>query len=48
LFAEDIIVIEGLRLAEVPAGRYFMVAAPIRLMETEAAPARVMLLEGLV
>lgn len=48
LFAAGIVVIEGLRLAEVPAGRYFMVAAPIKLMDTEAAPARVMLLEGLV
>jgi arylformamidase len=46
LFAGEVIVMEGLRLAEVPEGEYFMVAAPIHLMGTDAAPARVMLLEG--
>ncbi|WP_124727155.1 cyclase family protein [Staphylospora marina] len=47
LFAAGVIIIEGLRLAEVPEGRYFMVAAPIKLLETEAAPARVLLIDGL-
>jgi arylformamidase len=37
---------EGLRLKEVPEGEYFMVAAPIKLFTTEAAPARVILFEG--
>ncbi|WP_044640459.1 cyclase family protein [Risungbinella massiliensis] len=46
LFHSDIVIIEGLRLQEVPEGTYFMVAAPIKLMETEAAPARVLLLDG--
>jgi arylformamidase len=46
LFRANIIIIEGLRLKEVPAGKYFMVAAPIKLVHTEAAPARVLLLEG--
>ncbi|MFD1735095.1 cyclase family protein [Bacillus salitolerans] len=47
LFSKDIIVIEGLRLKEVPAGEYFMVAAPLKLIGTDAAPARVLLFEGL-
>lgn len=47
LFGNGIIIIEGLRLQEVPSGPYFMVAAPIKLMGTDAAPARVILLEGL-
>jgi arylformamidase len=47
LFRANIIIIEGLRLKEVPAGQYFMVAAPIKLVHTEAAPARVLLLEGM-
>lgn len=46
LFHSDVVIIEGLRLQEVPEGTYFMVAAPIKLMETEAAPARVLLLDG--
>jgi len=48
LFAADVIIVEGLRLAEVPEGRYFYVGAPIKLVETEAAPARVVLIEGLL
>ena len=48
LFAHDVIVVEGLRLAEVPAGQYFFVAAPLKLLETEAAPARVMLIDGIL
>ncbi|BCU83109.1 cyclase [Polycladomyces abyssicola] len=47
LFAANIIIVEGLRLAEVNEGEYFMVAAPIKLVDTEAAPARVLLLKGL-
>lgn len=46
LFGGNVIVIEGLRLSEVPEGEYFMVAAPIHLQGTDAAPARVVLLEG--
>ncbi|GAA4710391.1 cyclase family protein [Brevibacillus fulvus] len=47
LFEAGIVIFEGLRLAEVPAGNYFFVGAPIKLLETEAAPARVLLFEGL-
>jgi len=47
LFGANIIVIEGLRLKEVEEGTYFMVAAPLKLIGTDAAPARVILIEGL-
>ena len=47
LFAHDIIIIEGLRLKEVEQGEYFMVAAPLKLVGTDASPARVLLFEGL-
>ncbi|MBP1971519.1 arylformamidase [Virgibacillus natechei] len=47
LFQHNVIVIEGLRLAEVPEGEYFMVAAPLKLEGTDAAPARILLFEGL-
>ncbi|MBA2873353.1 cyclase family protein [Thermaerobacillus caldiproteolyticus] len=46
LFAANVIVIEGLRLKDVPEGQYFMVAAPLKLVGTDAAPARVLLLEN--
>lgn len=47
LFRAGVIIMEGLRLQAVAEGSYFMVAAPIKLRETEAAPARVLLFEGL-
>lgn len=47
LFANGIIIIEGLKLKEVEQGKYFMVAAPLKLVGTEASPARVLLFEGL-
>ncbi|MDM5154939.1 cyclase family protein [Bacillus sp. DX1.1] len=47
LFGANIIVIEGLRLKNVPAGHYFMVAAPLKLVGTDASPARVLLLKGI-
>ncbi|MFD2371134.1 cyclase family protein [Brevibacillus sp. GCM10020057] len=46
LFAGGVIIIEGLRLREVPDGAYFMVAAPLKLVGTDAAPARVLLFDG--
>lgn len=45
LFSNDIIIVEGLRLKDITPGNYFMVAAPLKLAGTEAAPARVILLE---
>jgi len=47
LFKEKIIIMEGLRLADVAEGEYFMVAAPLKIQGTDAAPARVLLFEGL-
>lgn len=47
LFNNNVIIIEGLRLKEVAQGDYFMVAAPLKLHGTDAAPARIMLFEGL-
>lgn len=45
LFAAGVIVIEGLRLKEVPAGSYTMVAAPLKIVGTDAAPARILLFD---
>lgn len=47
LFEKDVIIMEGLRLQDVAAGQYFMVAAPLKLQGTDASPARVLLFEGL-
>jgi len=44
LLAAGIAIIEGLYLARVPAGRYFLVAAPLPLVGVDAAPARAFLL----
>ncbi len=43
LLAQKIMVVEGLRLKEVPAGAYLLFVAPLRLIGAEAAPARVLL-----
>lgn len=47
LMGKDIIIIEGIQLKEVETGDYFMVAAPLKLQGVDAAPARILLLEGL-
>ncbi|ARI76192.1 cyclase family protein [Halobacillus mangrovi] len=46
LFNADVIVIEGLRLKDVEPKSYHMVAAPLKLVGTDAAPARVLLFEN--
>lgn len=43
LFENEIIIIEGLRLAEVDEGIYNMIALPLRINGVEALPARVVL-----
>ncbi|MFA9560100.1 cyclase family protein [Evansella sp. AB-rgal1] len=48
LFHNNVIVMEGLRLKDVEEGEYFMVAAPLKLVGTDASPARVLLIEGMV
>lgn len=45
LLGANVVIIEGLRLAEVPAGEYLMMAAPLKIADVEAAPARVLLTE---
>jgi arylformamidase len=45
LFGAGAVIIEGLQLREVPVGSYLMVAAPLRLIGLDAAPARVLLIE---
>ena len=47
LFANNIIIIEGLRLKEIEQGDYFMVAAPLKLEGTDGSPARVLLFQGI-
>lgn len=44
LLEKRIMVVEGLRLKEVPPGAYLLLVAPLKLIGTEAAPARVLLL----
>ncbi len=44
LARHGIVAIEGLRLAGVPAGRWDLVALPLRVAGADAAPARVLLL----
>lgn len=44
LFSAGIVVIEGLRLKDVEPDRYLLVAAPLKLVGLDAAPARVLLI----
>jgi arylformamidase len=45
LLGAGIIVLEGLRLAEIKEGTYTLAALPIKMMGTEASPARAILIE---
>ncbi|WP_108670880.1 cyclase family protein [Peribacillus acanthi] len=47
LMGQDIIIMEGLQLKEVPEGEYFMAALPLKLQDVDAAPARIVLIEGI-
>jgi arylformamidase len=44
LMRNDIIIVEGLRLKEVPAGNYMLVIAPLKLTGIDASPARAFLM----
>lgn len=46
LMNAEIVIIEGLRLKEVPPGAYLLVALPLKLTGVEAAPARAILVES--
>jgi arylformamidase len=45
LFQNDVIIIEGLQLKDVPEGEYLMVAAPLKIRGLDASPARIVLIE---
>ncbi|HEY7269946.1 MAG TPA: cyclase family protein [Dehalococcoidia bacterium] len=44
LLGEGVVVLEGLDLREVPPGDYYLVALPLRLLGSDGAPARAILL----
>lgn len=46
LFGNNITILEGLSLKEVPEGEYTLVALPLKIKGAEGAPARAILLEG--
>jgi len=45
LLQEDVVILEGLTLEDVPPGRYFLVALPLKLRGMDGAPLRAALLE---
>lgn len=45
LLGSDVILLEGLDLSAVPEGRYFLVAAPLKIAGCEGAPVRAVLIE---
>ncbi len=47
LLASEVLIIEGLRLKHIGTGTYKMIALPINIVGAEAAPTRVLLVEGL-
>lgn len=46
LLAAGIVILEGLDLSEVPAGRYQLICLPLRLPSLDGAPARAVLIAG--
>jgi len=46
LLAREVVLLEGLDLAEVPAGIYDLYCLPLKLADCEGAPARVILVEN--
>lgn len=45
LLGNDKVILEGLRLKNVPEGQYLLVAAPVKIMGVEASPVRALLFE---
>jgi len=45
LLSQGMVLLEGLNLADIPAGDYQLVCAPLKLMGADGAPARVFLVE---
>jgi len=46
LLGKGVVLLEGIRLAEVPQGRYLLNAAPLNLAGTDGAPCRAILMEA--
>lgn len=46
LLGAEIVLLEGIRLSEVPEGVYFLNAAPLSLAGSDGAPCRAILMEG--
>ncbi len=46
LLGSGIVILEGLRLADVPEGEYLLIAVPVKI-QAEAAPVRAILISGL-
>ena len=45
LLSEEIVLLEGIQLADVPTGVYLLNAAPLSLAGAEGAPCRAILIE---
>ena len=48
LLGADVIVVEGLLLSGVEPGEYFLVCLPLKLEDSDGAPARAILIRGLL
>ncbi len=46
LLEKEIIILEGLRLKHVEAGRYLLIALPVKIAGADGAPARAVLVQG--
>ena len=46
LLGADVVLLEGIRLAEVPEGVYFLSAAPLKLSGADGSPCRAILIAG--
>ena len=45
LLSADVVLLEGVRLSEVPEGAYFLSAAPLNLAGAEGSPCRAVLVD---
>lgn len=48
LLNNSIVILEGLRLKDIPEGEFFLFAAPLKLNNTEASPTRALLVKDLI
>ena len=46
LLSADVVLLEGIRLAEVNEGSYFLNAAPLNLSDAEGSPCRAVLINA--